>query len=111
MAQKEIKLVDVERPNLFRDIFPYSEFPRVTFDNQAVPYDIPDDIWITDTTFRDGQQARPPYKPDRFFAFMTFSMKLTAAPALSASANSSSIPSATERPSNYVRHAIINFRR
>ena len=24
-------------------------------------YEIPEDIWITDTTFRDGQQARPPY--------------------------------------------------
>jgi isopropylmalate/homocitrate/citramalate synthase len=65
MAQKEIKLVDVEKPNLYRDIFPYSEFPRVTFDDQDVPYDIPDDIWITDTTFRDGQQARPPYTPEQ----------------------------------------------
>ena len=42
MAQKEIKLVDVEKPNLYRDIFPYSEFPQVTFDDQDVPYDIPD---------------------------------------------------------------------
>ena len=25
----------------------------------------PTDIWITDTTFRDGQQARPPYKPEQ----------------------------------------------
>lgn len=65
MAQNEIKLVDVERPNLFREIFPYSEFPKVTFDDVDVPYDIPADIWITDTTFRDGQQARPPYKPEQ----------------------------------------------
>ena len=65
MAQKEIKLVDVEKPNLYRDIFPYSEFPKVMFDGQDVPYDIPDDIWITDTTFRDGQQARPPYTPEQ----------------------------------------------
>ncbi|MDO8302206.1 MAG: hypothetical protein Q7T18_03095 [Sedimentisphaerales bacterium] len=65
MAQKEVKLVDVEKPNLYRDIFPYSEFPKITFDNQDVPYDIPDDIWITDTTFRDGQQSRPPYKPEQ----------------------------------------------
>ena len=65
MAQKEIKLVDVEKPNLYRDIFPYSEFPRTPFDDRDVPYDIPDDIWITDTTFRDGQQSRPPYKPEQ----------------------------------------------
>jgi isopropylmalate/homocitrate/citramalate synthase len=65
MAQKEVKLVDVEKPNLYRDIFPYSEFPKIPFDDQDVPYDIPDDIWITDTTFRDGQQSRPPYKPEQ----------------------------------------------
>ena len=59
------ELVNVEKPNLYRDIFPYSEFPKVEFDNKVVPYDLPDDIWITDTTFRDGQQARPPYKPEQ----------------------------------------------
>jgi len=65
MANKNLKLVDVGKPNLYRDIFPYTEFPRVVFDNKKVDYEIPDDIWITDTTFRDGQQARPPYKPEQ----------------------------------------------
>ena len=65
MANKNLKLVDVGKPNLYREIFPYSEFPRVTFDNKKVDYDIPDNIWITDTTFRDGQQARPPYRPEQ----------------------------------------------
>jgi len=65
MAEKQLKLVDVERPNLYRDTFPYTEFPRVIFDNKIVKYDIPDQIWITDTTFRDGQQARPPYTPQQ----------------------------------------------
>jgi isopropylmalate/homocitrate/citramalate synthase len=65
MAKKEIKLVEVERPNLYRDQFPYSEFPRVLFDGVQVPYDIPKQTWITDTTFRDGQQARPPYTPEQ----------------------------------------------
>jgi len=46
-------------------MFPYTEFPRVVFDDQKVQYDIPEKIWITDTTFRDGQQARPPYTPDQ----------------------------------------------
>lgn len=62
---KNPKLADVEKPNLYRDIFPYTEFPKVTFDNQNVEYDLPQQIWITDTTFRDGQQARPPYKPEQ----------------------------------------------
>jgi len=65
MARKEPKLVDVEKPNLYRQMFPYTEFPRVIFDNQKVEYDIPEAIWITDTTFRDGQQSRPPFKPEQ----------------------------------------------
>ncbi|MGB2863078.1 MAG: hypothetical protein WBC05_07110 [Sedimentisphaerales bacterium] len=65
MAEKNLKLMDVERPNLYRDLFPYSEFPRVKFDGIVVPCDVPENIWITDTTFRDGQQARPPYTPEQ----------------------------------------------
>ncbi len=65
MSDKKPKLVDAPKPNLFRDVFPYSEFPKVVFDNQTVEYDLPEQIWITDTTFRDGQQARPPYKPEQ----------------------------------------------
>jgi len=63
MAKKTPKLIDVPKPNLYREIFPYVEFPKTIFDNQTIQYDIPDNIWITDTTFRDGQQARPPYTP------------------------------------------------
>jgi isopropylmalate/homocitrate/citramalate synthase len=65
MAKKIPKLVDAKEPNLYREAFPYTEFPKVIFDNQPVKRDIPDEIWITDTTFRDGQQARPPYKPEQ----------------------------------------------
>jgi len=65
MADMNHKLVDVDKPNLYRDVFPYSEFPKAVFDGQKVEYDIPEHIWITDTTFRDGQQARPPYMPEQ----------------------------------------------
>ncbi len=65
MAEKTIALADVDQPNLYREMFPYSEFPKVVFDNERVPYEIPEKIWITDTTFRDGQQAKPPYKPEQ----------------------------------------------
>lgn len=65
MAEKNVTLADVDRPNLYRETFPYSEFPKVAFDNERVDYEIPEKIWITDTTFRDGQQARPPYKPEQ----------------------------------------------
>ena len=65
MVNKNRKLVNVEKPNLYRQTFPYTEFPKVTFDDEKIEYDIPQKIWITDTTFRDGQQARPPYKPEQ----------------------------------------------
>ncbi|MHC4116031.1 MAG: 2-isopropylmalate synthase [Planctomycetota bacterium] len=65
MANKNPKLVDVAKPNLHRRVFPYTEFPTVVFDGEKVEYDIPEKVWITDTTFRDGQQARPPYKPEQ----------------------------------------------
>ena len=65
MAKKNPKLVDVGKPNLYRETFPYTEFPKVIFDKQTIEYEIPDKIWITDTTFRDGQQARPPYTAEQ----------------------------------------------
>lgn len=58
-------LQDREEPNLFRSVFPYDEVPRVTFNNTLVPIGLPDNIWITDTTFRDGQQSRRPYTVDQ----------------------------------------------
>ena len=72
MTNKDIKLADVDRPNLYRNLFPYTEFPRVEFDNEVVPVNVPDDIWITDTTFRDGQQARPPYTPEQILRIFDF---------------------------------------
>jgi isopropylmalate/homocitrate/citramalate synthase len=65
MASKKPKFVDAKQPNLYRQVFPYTEFPRAQFERKRIPYDIPDKIWITDTTFRDGQQARPPYTPQQ----------------------------------------------
>ena len=65
MTQNIPKLADVAEPDLFRETFPYTEFPKVIFDNKKVEYEIPKEIWVTDTTFRDGQQARPPYKPEQ----------------------------------------------
>ena len=55
------ELQDVAEPNLFRDIFPYHQPPMVPFNHRLVPMDPPEEIWITDTTFRDGQQSRPPF--------------------------------------------------
>ncbi|MCX5808589.1 MAG: histone-lysine N-methyltransferase [Proteobacteria bacterium] len=54
-------LIDVETPELFRDIFPYTDMCKVKFDHKIELIDPPDEIYITDTTFRDGQQSRPPF--------------------------------------------------
>ncbi|MDY0357754.1 MAG: hypothetical protein RBR19_17860 [Sedimentisphaerales bacterium] len=65
MTQKDLRLIDADKPNLYRQTFPYSEFPKVIFDHEPVDYEIPEKIWITDTTFRDGQQAKPPFMPEQ----------------------------------------------
>ena len=57
----EYELQDVENPNLYRKIFNYREIPKLAFNRRIVPMSMPKDIWITDTTFRDGQQSREPY--------------------------------------------------
>ena len=54
-------LQDVPEPVLYRDMFPYEEIPKCTFNHRLTPLNPPDEIWITDTTFRDGQQSRAPY--------------------------------------------------
>ena len=58
-------LVDVPSPNTFRNLFPYDEVPKIAFNDRIVPHHMPDEIWITDTTFRDGQQSRSPYTTEQ----------------------------------------------
>jgi isopropylmalate/homocitrate/citramalate synthase len=55
------RLQEVDEPNLMRDIFPYTEVARIDFDFKFVVVSPPKEMVLTDTTFRDGQQARPPY--------------------------------------------------
>lgn len=62
---EHIPLIERDTPELYRDQFPYDAIPRIRFDGVEVPLDVPADIWITDTTFRDGQQSRPPYTPEQ----------------------------------------------
>ena len=61
MDQYKYELQDVAEPQLFRNIYPYDEIPKTPFNFRRVPINMPKDIWITDTTFRDGQQSRAPY--------------------------------------------------
>lgn len=63
LEQKNYKysLQDVKNPNLYRDMYSYDQVPKVAFNHRRVPMNVPDDIWITDTSFRDGQQSMAPY--------------------------------------------------
>jgi len=57
----EYQLQDVEEPNLYRDLYEYSTIPKIPFNERLVPMETPSEIWITDTTFRDGQQSTSPF--------------------------------------------------
>ncbi len=70
------RLVDVEEPNLMKEIFPYDDVPLVDFDHKYVMPHPAKDYWITDTTFRDGQQARPPYTVEQIVALFDFLHRL-----------------------------------
>ncbi len=64
-SQYKYSLQDVAEPNLYRDIYPYTDVPKVPFNHRRVPISMPKEIWITDTTFRDGQQSRAPYTTEQ----------------------------------------------
>ena len=54
-------LQNVKEPQLYREIFDYDNVPKIVFNNRFVPQAMPENIWITDTTFRDGQQSTSPF--------------------------------------------------
>ena len=70
------ELQDVTQPNLYDELFHYDEVCKILFDNKSVPINLPEKIWITDTTFRDGQQARPPYTVDQIVTIFDFLHRL-----------------------------------
>lgn len=63
-------------PDYFRDVFPYVLPPLVQFEREPVPLDPPGEIWITDTTFRDGQQSRAPYSVEQIVELYTLLHRL-----------------------------------
>ncbi len=70
-------LQDVDEPNLLREFFRYTEVPIVAFNLRRNPLGMPDKIWITDTTFRDGQQSREPYTTDQIVDIFKMLSKLS----------------------------------
>jgi isopropylmalate/homocitrate/citramalate synthase len=74
---KNHPLINTTVPNLLEETFNYGLPPLIRFDGPVVEYIDGKavefdpgllqtrDIFITDTTFRDGQQARPPYSVEQ----------------------------------------------
>ena len=76
-AKIPFELKDVKEAVLYRDMFPYSSVPRVVLEDRMIQTNIPKDIWITDTTFRDGQQSRPPYTPKQIADIFDFMHRMS----------------------------------
>ena len=85
---KERNLIEVDEPNLLDEFFDYSLPPKIRFDGpiyeeidgKTVKFDpqeaLARDLVITDTTFRDGQQARPPYTVEQQVALFNMMAQL-----------------------------------
>ncbi len=75
-AKYQYELQDVAEPNLYRELFDYQNVPKVAFNHRHVPMFMPEEIWMTDTTFRDGQQAFIPFTVDQIVHLYKLMSKL-----------------------------------
>ena len=75
-AAYKYQLQERETPNLYRNLFDYDSIPKVAFNHRHVPINMPSEIWITDTTFRDGQQSTSPFTVDQIVHIFKLLSKL-----------------------------------
>ncbi len=73
---KKYSLENIKEPQLYEEFFRYDRIPKVAFDSTAAKPCLAEDFWITCTTFRDGQQARPPYTVKQIVDLYTYMHKL-----------------------------------
>ncbi len=69
-------LQDVPEPNLYRDVYSYNDIPKIAFNHRRVPIGMPKEIWITDTSLRDGQQSVNPYSVEQIVQLYKLMSKL-----------------------------------
>ncbi|MDR2140998.1 MAG: histone-lysine N-methyltransferase [Deltaproteobacteria bacterium] len=74
--KRHFQVIEPGQPRLFRDIFPYTQIPRLNFDFLEATPAMAREPLITDTTFRDGQQARPPYTVKQIVEIFKFLARL-----------------------------------
>ena len=75
-TQYRYSLQDIAEPNLYREVFNYDEIPKCAFNHRRVPMNPADELWLTDTTFRDGQQSRSPYTVEQIVTLFDYLHKL-----------------------------------
>ena len=75
-AKYKYALQDVQEPNLYREIYEYTAIPKVAFNHRVVPMNMPEEIWLTDTTFRDGQQSVSPFTVEQIVHLFKLMAKL-----------------------------------
>ena len=68
---------NIHSPRLYREFFSYDHVPKVAFDYRTYPINMPNEIWITDTTFRDGQQSITPYTTEQIVKIYDYLHKLS----------------------------------
>ncbi|MBC7113708.1 MAG: 2-isopropylmalate synthase [Candidatus Methanomethyliales bacterium] len=68
----DYEVLDTPEPKLYKELFPFESPPKIHWDGVVVPQEIPDQLWITDTTFRDGQQSRDPYTVEQIMDLYKF---------------------------------------
>ncbi len=72
----DYRLHDVPEPELYRGIFDFDEVPKTIFNDIIVPRRMPERIFITDTTFRDGQQSTAPFSVEQIVTIYKLLSKL-----------------------------------
>lgn len=77
MEAYNYKVQDIPDPELFRQFYQYTEVPKVAFNFRTSPYGMPDQVYITDSTFRDGQQSREPYTTKQIVEIFKMMSKLS----------------------------------
>lgn len=69
-------LQDVTEPELYRGVFDFDEVPKIVFNNRIVPQHTAEKLYITDTTFRDGQQSTAPLTVEQITGLFKLLSKL-----------------------------------
>jgi isopropylmalate/homocitrate/citramalate synthase len=72
----DYEVSEVAQPRLYKEYFPWEKPPIMGIDGVLLRTALPEKIWITDTTFRDGQQAREPYTVEQIVQLYNFLHRL-----------------------------------